>query len=130
MNLQHYTSQQIQVALATDIGGGTSFSMLKTMGRAYEVAHLRGDVLSAFDLFYLATLAGAKALGIDRSVGNFIPGKEADFIVLDLKATPLMERRIGICQSLEEELFVALILGDDRNIQATYLMGEKKYQRQ
>jgi len=129
MNLQHYLTNQIQVSLATDIGGGTSFSMLKTMGRAYEVAHLRGDVMSAFDLFYLATLAGAKALGIENSVGNFMPGKEADFIVFDLKATPLMERRIGVCQNLEEELFVTLMLGDDRNIQATYLMGEQKYQR-
>jgi guanine deaminase len=129
MNLQHYLTNQIQVSLATDIGGGTSFSMLKTMGRAYEVAHLRGNVMSAFDLFYLATLAGAKALGIENSVGNFMPGKEADFIVFDLKATPLMERRIGVCQNLEEELFVTLMLGDDRNIQATYLMGEQKYQR-
>ena len=130
MNVQHYLSEQLQVALATDIGGGTSFSMLKTMGRAYEVAHLRGDVMSAFDLFYLATLAGAKALGIEKSVGNFTPGKEADFIVLDLKATPLMERRMSRCQNLEEELFVALILGDDRNIKATYLMGEKLYERE
>ncbi len=129
MNLQHYLNEKIQVSLATDIGGGTTFSMLRTMGRAYEVAHLRGDVMSAFDLFYLATFAGAKALGLDQHVGNFMPGKEADFIVLDLKATPLMERRINSCQTLEEELFVAIILGDDRNIQATYLMAEKKYQR-
>jgi guanine deaminase len=129
MNLQHYLNEQIQVSLATDIGGGTSFSMLRTMGRAYEVAHLRGDVMSAFDLFNLATFAGAKALGLDQHIGNFMPGKEADFIVLDLKATPLMERRINACQTLEEELFVAIILGDDRNIQATYLMGEKKFER-
>jgi guanine deaminase len=129
MNLQHYLNEQIQVSLATDIGGGTSFSMLRTMGRAYEVAHLRGDVISAFDLFHLATFAGAKVLGLDQHIGNFMPGKEADFIVLDLKATPLMERRINACQTLEEELFVAIILGDDRNIQATYLMGEKKFER-
>lgn len=119
----------IQIGLGTDIGGGTSFNMFKTMAKAYEVTHLRGKVLSSFELFYSATLAGAKVLGIDGFVGSFEPGKEADLIVIDLKPTSIMERRMGYCKTLEEELFVCMILGDDRNIYATYLMGEKKYQR-
>jgi guanine deaminase len=95
------------------------------MARAREVTRLRNHRVNPFDWFALATIGGAKPLGIDSFVGNFLPGKEADFIVLDLKATPLMERRISVCQNLEEELFVSIILGDDRNIFATYLMGRE-----
>jgi guanine deaminase len=113
----------VSVGIATDVGGGTSFSMLRTLAAAYQVAHLNGYVLSSLRAFYLATLAGAKALGLSDVIGNFAVGKEADFIVLDPEATPLIARRMASCQNLEEQLFVWMTLGEDRAIAATYIMG-------
>jgi guanine deaminase len=114
----------LRVGVASDVGGGTSFSMLRTLAAAYQVAHLKGRVLSSLRAFYLATLAGAVGLGLDEVIGNFLPDKEADFIVLDPAATPLLARRMAAAESLEERLFVWLTLGDDRAIQHTYVMGE------
>lgn len=126
-NLSQAMHSGMPVSIATDVGGGTSFSMLKTLASAYDVSHLNGYVLSPLQAFYLATLAGAQALGLQHCIGNFETGKEADFIILDPAATPLMTRRMQQCQSLEEQLFVWQILGDDRAIHASYLMGEAKY---
>lgn len=117
------------VSIATDVGGGSSFSMLRTLAAAYQVAHLKGHVLSPLRAFYLATLAGARALGVDHAIGNFLPGKEADFIVLDPAATPLLARRMGSARSLEERLFLWLTLGDDRAVAATSILGEAQWQR-
>jgi guanine deaminase len=119
----------IKVGLATDVGGGTSFSMFKTASEAYKVAQLRKQQLSPFQNLFLATLGGAKALCLDDKIGNFEVGKEADFIVLDLQATPMMAFRNPqpIATSLEEladKVFSLLIMGDDRAVRATYLMGE------
>ena len=83
----------MQVALGTDVGAGTSFSMFATMNEAYKVQALQKRKLSAVDAFYLATLGGARAIGQERWIGNFTPGKEADFVVLDPGATPLLCRR-------------------------------------
>ncbi len=120
---------RIKVGLATDVGAGTSFSMLQTMSDAYKVAQLQGDSLSPFKAFYLATLGAAQALSLDDKLGNFDIGKEADFIVLDMQATPLMALRNqgGMPQNLEtlgEQIFATMILGDDRAIAATYIAGE------
>lgn len=114
------------VAIGTDVGGGTSFSMLRTLAAAYQVAQLKGYVLPALRAFYLATLSGAAALGLAHAIGNFEIGKEADFIVLDPAATPLIARRMQHAHTLEEKLFVWMMLGDDRAIAATYVMGEDK----
>jgi guanine deaminase len=111
------------VALATDVGGGTSFSMLRTMHEAYKVAQMGGHPLDAADCFYLATLAGAKAIGEAEQIGNFDAGKEADFVVLRLDATPLMARRIAGSGSIDDKLFALLMLGDERAVEATYVMG-------
>ena len=118
----------IKVGLGTDIGAGTSFSLLQTANEAYKVAQLRGQQLSAFKALFLATLGGAKALSLDDQIGNFNPGKEADFIVLDLRATPLMAfcNQAPIATSLEalaEQVFTMMILGDDRAVSATYILG-------
>lgn len=119
----------VRVTMGTDVGGGNSFSMLRTLAAAYQIAHLRGYVLSPLRAFYLATLCGASALGLDQVIGNFLPGKEADFIVLDPNATPLLARRMGAAQSLEERLFLWLTLGDDRAVFATHVLGEAQWQR-
>ncbi|MGC9528782.1 MAG: guanine deaminase [Limnospira sp.] len=123
------TSTPIPVGLATDVGGGTSFSMLKTMGTAYQVAQLRGQNLSPWQAFYLATLGAAKALHLDHYIGNFDIGKEADFVVLDWRSTPAMKFRnprdeIESPEALADVLFSLMILGCDRAVDATYIAGE------
>lgn len=122
----------VKVGLGTDVGGGTSFSMLQTTSEAYKVTQLRGETLSSFQALFLATLGGARALSLDDRLGNFDPGKEADFIVLNPRATPLMARRnsTAIATSVAEladQTFATMILGDDRAIHATYIMGELAY---
>ncbi|MCY7391581.1 MAG: guanine deaminase [Leptolyngbyaceae cyanobacterium CAN_BIN12] len=119
----------VKVGFGTDVGAGTSFSILHTAHEAYKVAQLQGESLSAFNALYLATLGGAKALSLDDKIGNFNPGKEADFIVLDPKATTLMATRNqgSAAQSLEElaqKVFGLMMLGDDRAVQAVYIAGE------
>jgi guanine deaminase len=114
----------MRFALATDVGGGSSFSMLRTMAEAYKVAQLQGQQLPPLRAFYLATLAGARMLGLADRIGRFAPGSEADFIVLDPQATPLLARRIGQSRTLSERLLVFMILGDDRAIAATYVLGK------
>ena len=114
----------MRVGLATDVGGGTSFSMLRTIADAYKVTQMRGRTLGATRAFYLATLGGAKALGLEREIGNFVPGKEADFVVLDFAATPLLARRTALACTLAERLFALMTLGDDRCVRQTYILGE------
>jgi len=123
------SSAGVQVALGTDIGGGTSFSMLRVMQEAYKVAQLRGYALSPLRAFYLATLGGARALGLDDRIGSFLPGREADCVVLDPAATPLLARRTQLAASLVELLFVLMVLGDDRAVARTYVMGSPAQQR-
>jgi guanine deaminase len=118
----------VKVGLGTDVGAGTSFSQFQTMAAAYQVAQLQGQSLSAFQAFYLATLGGAKALSLDAHIGNFDLGKEADFVVLDPQATPLMALRnppmpAASLEELASALFGLIILGDDRAIVATYIAG-------
>jgi guanine deaminase len=115
----------IRVGLGTDVGAGTSFSMLKTLSAAYQVLQMRGQSLSATQAFYLATLGGARSLWLDDKIGNFESGKEADFVVIDWQATPLLARRIARAETLEEKLFALMILGDDRAIAATHILGER-----
>ncbi len=83
----------VKVGLGTDVGAGTSFSMLRTASAAYQVAQLRSQKLSAFQALFLATLGGARALCLEDKLGNFEVGKEADFVVLNLRSTPIMALR-------------------------------------
>jgi guanine deaminase len=119
----------VEVGLGTDIGGGTSFSLLATMGAAYEVAQLNGRTLSAVEAFYLATLGGARALALEDRIGSIAPGREADLAVLDPKATPLLALRNARADSIEDVLFALMILGDDRAVRATYVAGTPAHQR-
>jgi len=115
----------IKVGIGSDVGGGTSFSMLKTLADAYKVLQLKGQNLTALHAFYLATLGGAKSLQLESKIGNFLPGKEADFIVINSESTPLIQRRMKYTETLAERLFVLMMLGDDRSIEATHILGEK-----
>ncbi len=123
------TDYPVKVGLGTDVGAGTSFSLLQTANEAYKVAQLRQQKLSPFKALFLATLGGAKALCLDDTLGNFDIGKDADFIVLNSRSTPLMAFRnsAAIPNSLSEladRAFSLIIMGDDRAIEATYILGE------
>lgn len=121
--------KQVKVGLGTDIGAGTSFNQLQTLNEAYKVQQLQGDKLSAFESFYHATLGGAKALDLDQTLGNFNVGKEADFVVINLNATALQTLRQQRAKHIEDALFALFTMGDDRNIQATYIFGQKAYEQ-
>ncbi|MFV5516535.1 guanine deaminase [Acinetobacter gerneri] len=121
--------KQVKVGLGTDIGAGTSFCHLQTLNEAYKVQQLQGEKLSAFESLYLATLGGAKSLDLDDKLGNFNLGKEADFVVLNLKATALQKLRQEHAKNIEDALFALMTIGDDRNIQATYIYGQKVYEQ-
>jgi len=124
-DLKQAELHKIKVGFGTDVGAGTTFSILKNMNEAYKIQQLRGEKLDPFKAFYLATLGGATALDLHHKIGNFSQGKEADFIVVDYYATPLMKNRIEQCKSLTEKLFVLAMLGDEQHIAQTYILGEK-----
>ena len=119
----------VRVGLGTDIGAGTSFSQLRSLDEAYKVAQLAGQRLSPLSAFHLATLGGARALYLDDRIGNFLPGKEADFIVIDPAATPLLARRMKHAPALQDKLFALMMLADDRAIAETWLMGVRRHVR-
>lgn len=128
-NLKKAWHKQIKVGMGTDIGAGTTFNMLQTLNEAYKVMQLQGWRMSAYEAFYLATLGGAKALGLDDIIGNFNVGKEADFVVLEPTATPLQQLRYDNSVTLMDKLFVMMTLGDDRSIYRTYVDGQLVYER-
>jgi guanine deaminase len=119
----------VLVGLATDLGAGTSFSILQTLNEAYKVAQVHGNPLSAGHAFYLATRGAAQSLYLEDTIGSIAVGMEADLVVLDLKSTPIIEYRMRYCKDLEEALFVQMIMGDDRAVQATYIGGKLAYTR-
>jgi len=128
-DLERARTAGVRVGMGTDVGGGTSFSLLRTLHEAYKVTQLRGARLSAERALYLATLGGARALYLDDRIGSFEPGKEADLVVLDPLATPLLARRTQRASDLADLLFALLMLGDDRCVAATYVMGALAHQR-
>jgi len=117
----------VHVGIGTDIGAGTSFSMLTTLGEGYKVSQFHSAPVSAVEAFFLATLGGARALDLDDRIGTFRVGNEADFVVLDPKATPLLKFRTDRSRSLEETLFVLMTIGDDRAVRATYVAGRQAH---
>lgn len=119
----------IPVSLATDIGGGTSFSQLRTLAEAYKVLQLQGQCLHPLKGFYMATLGNARALQLDNCIGNFAQGKEADFILINLGATPLQALRQSTAITLAEKLFALMTLGDEHNIARAYVMGKLAFRR-
>jgi guanine deaminase len=117
----------VRTGLATDLGGGTNFSQLVTMSEAYKIGQLANYALRAHQAFYLATRGAAHALYLDDKIGTIAKGYEADIVVLDLKATPIIDYRLDYATSLEEKLFVLMMMGDDRAVRATYISGDRVY---
>lgn len=120
----------VRVGLGTDLGAGTSFSQLQSLNEAYKVAQMNQTRLNAVQAFYLATRGSAEALCLEDRIGTVAKGYEADLVILDKKATPLLAFRSEFCKDIIEQLFVLMILGDDRAIEATYVAGEKVYSRE
>jgi guanine deaminase len=131
MSMTHLRKAErpVHLGLATDIGGGTTYSMLATLGETYKVQMLTGYRPTAFELFHMATRGNAERLGLGEEVGSLDYGKWADLVVLDPAATPVLKSRQELSQSLEDVLFSLAILGDDRTVVATYVAGEKRYER-
>lgn len=124
----HAPELPVRTGLATDVGGGTSLSMLKTMGEAYKVGQFAGNSLSAAKALWLATAGSARALHLENYVGQIAVGMEADLQVLNLRSTPLIDFRMRYCNSLQEALFIQMTLADERAVQAVYIAGNLKFQ--
>lgn len=114
------------VGLATDTGGGSSFSMLRTMAAAYEIGQLRGTPLHAAQLLWLATRGSALAMRMDDRIGSLAPGMEADIIAVDLASTPAIAQRAARASDVWEEVFATIMMGDDRAIRAVWIAGEPR----
>jgi guanine deaminase len=123
-DLRRLDEAGVRVALATDVGGGTSYSMLQTAAEAYKVLQMNGQSWPAAQAFYQMTLGNARALGLEDRIGAIAQGREADLIVLDSRATPAMAHRMeAVSGDIAEELFVLMMMGDDRAIHETYVAG-------
>lgn len=127
LNLDQLHQAGVPTSIATDVGGGTSFSMLRTLHEAYKVLQLQGQALCPLQAFYMATLGNARSLCLDQYIGSLDTGKEADFLVLDLHGTDLLKLKQARCQSLQESLFALMMLGDDRTVAATFVAGKQLY---
>lgn len=125
-DLSAMRAADVRCGLGTDVGGGTSLSLLKTASEAYKVLHLQDHALPATRALYLATLGAAEALYLDDNIGNFLPGKEADFVVLDPDGSNLTARRMAAAETIEEAFFALLTLADDRHVAATFVRGKQQ----
>ncbi|KUJ76968.1 guanine deaminase [Ruegeria marisrubri] len=114
-----------RIGLATDTGGGSSFSMLRTMAAAYEIGQLRGVPLHPAQLLWLATVGSARALRMDDLIGNIAPGMEADLVVLDLASTPAIAQRSARAEDLWEAVFPTIMMGDDRAVVEVWIGGRR-----
>jgi len=112
-----------KVGLATDTGGGSNFSMLRTMAAAYEVGQLRGHALHPAQLLWLATAGSAQVLHAADRVGTLAPGSDADLVVLDLASTPAIAQRSGRAEDIWEAVFPTIMMGDDRAMSQVYVAG-------
>ncbi|MEM7213383.1 MAG: amidohydrolase family protein, partial [Pseudomonadota bacterium] len=124
------TDMGVRVGLATDTGGGTSFSMFDTMKSAYEVAQRRGDTLTPAQLWWLATVGSAQALHLEANIGNISVGLEADLILINREATPLVSARTNRAETVADILFALAVLGDDRAITETISGGRTVWRRE
>jgi guanine deaminase len=118
----------VKVGVGTDVGAGTSFSVLRTLGEAYKVCQLQGASLDPFRALYMATAGGARVLGFQDRIGALQPGQEADFVILDGAQIPLFGAWT-VDRPLQQRLFALQVLGDDRAIARTYIAGELAYER-
>jgi guanine deaminase len=129
LNAAKRSPRPVRLALATDLGGGTNFSMLRTMQAACEVAQMSGHALPPSCALYLATRGAAHALDLDLHIGSIEAGREADVTVLDLNSTPLIDYRMRHACDFDEVLAIQMALGDDRAIRATYIAGRLAHDR-
>ena len=128
-DLQKANAFDVRVGIGTDVGGGTSLSMLKTLAESYKVAQLLGHRMTPRQAFHLATLGGARSLAMDGRIGSFEKSREADFVVLDPEATALQRRRNATASTIDERLFALMMLGDDRSVLETWVMGKRAWMR-
>ena len=119
----------VKVGLSTDVGGGTSLSVLQTLNEVYKVTQMNKFSLNAIRAYYLATKGAAESLYLGDKIGSLQAGHEADLIVMDLRSTPLIDFRMNSVRDIEETLFVQMTMGDDRAILATYANGQLVHQR-
>ena len=117
-------ARQLRVGLATDTGGGSSFSMLRTMAAAYEVAQLRHQALHPAQLWWLATIGSARALRSEHQIGNIAVGLEADLVVIHLASTPAIEQATRRAGDIWQAIFPTIMLGDDRAVEAVWIGGQ------
>jgi len=122
-DMQGLVARGLRVGLATDTGGGSSFSMLRTMASAYEVAQLRGVAVHPAQLWWLATVGSARALQADHQIGNIAPGMEADLVVIDLASTPAIAQATARAGNPWQQIFPTIMMGDDRAIKAVWVNG-------
>ncbi|MDG1335029.1 MAG: guanine deaminase [Tateyamaria sp.] len=125
MDVAGLAARRIALGLATDTGGGSSFSMLRTMAAAYEIAQLRGTALHARHLLWLATAGSARALHLEDKIGQIAPGLEADICVLDLASTPAIAQRTDRAQNIWEAVFATIMMGDDRAVHDVWIAGRR-----
>ena len=123
-------TRPVRVGMGTDLGAGTSFSMLATLNEAYKAAQLNNKALSAPRALYAATRGTARSLYLEDKIGSIEAGYEADLAVIDLHSTPIIDYRMKYAKDIEEVLFIQLIMGDDRAISATYIDGKRAYSRE
>ena len=119
-------AHSIPVGLATDTGGGSSFSMLRTMAAAYEVAQLRGVAVHASQLLWLATAGSARSLHLQDQIGSLRAGNDADICVLDLASTPAIAQRSTRADDIWEAVFPTIMMGDDRAIADVWVNGVQR----
>ena len=117
------------VSLASDVGGGTSLSMIRTMADAYKVQAMAGQRLTAWTALHAATLGAAQALLLDEEIGSLEAGRSADVCVWDWAADPVAARRMGVARSLHEKVFAWMTMADDRNLRGTWIAGTLRYSR-
>jgi guanine deaminase len=113
----------LRIATATDVGGGTNYSMLRTMDEAYKVIALNGEKLNPLQSFWQLTRGNAEALSLVDRIGTLEVGTDADITVLNARATPVMRQRMATIETLAEELFLLQTLGDDRSVAEVYVAG-------
>lgn len=123
--LHHVRAAGVVVGLGSDIGAGTTPSLFAAMADAYKVQQVQNVSLTPLQLWYLATLGGARTLSIDDETGSLEVGKSADFLVLDLSATPLLELRMSHASSIEDVLAGLIFVGDDRAVERAFIAGRE-----
>lgn len=124
-DLKQAKAHGVSVALATDVGAGTSFNMLNTYGEAYKISQLQNNTLSALEGLYMMTQGPAAAYGLSHQIGNLNPGTYADFVVLNPQFNALSQLRMAEFESAEDILFALSFIGDDRAVEATYIAGKQ-----